>query len=158
MWMGQSQIYLPGAMKNHGFRVYTGAHLKSDTGIRSFSDAIRYPRGWGKILSDKMYSLGIDYKLPLFYPEWSTFGLAYLKRINASLFADFAYLEGDYVKNGYKEGRYTSEISSYGVELSGDMHLLRFYAPFNVGIRSSYLPEIDQLHFDLLLSINFNSL
>lgn len=158
MVLGQSYLFLPGMLRNHGIRFYAGFHYKKPSENHSFSDAVRYPRGWGKINSNEMQSYAFDYKMPLFYPEWSVAGLAYLKRVNASLFADYAHLTGDYYEDGHIAGTYTSNISSYGIELTGDAHFLRFYAPVEIGFRASYLPEMKNTYFDLLLSIDFNSL
>lgn len=158
MSVGQLYLFLPGLQTNHGIRLYAGAQDKQPFETHSFSDAIRYPRGWGKINSNKMYSLTFDYKLPLFYPEWSAGGLAYLKRVTASLFADYAHLEGNYYEDGIFTGSYISNISSFGIELTGDVNFLRFYAPVEIGFRTSYLPEDNNFYFDFLLSIDFNSL
>lgn len=158
MIVGQSYIFLPGAMSNHGIRFYTGFHNKKNINLYSFSDVIRYPRGWHKINSNEMYSFAFDYKLPLFYPEWNAAGVVYIKRVTASLFADYANLQGNYYEHGDPVGTFTSKISSYGIELTGDMNFLRFYAPVEIGFRASYLPEVEDVHFDFLLSIDFNSL
>ncbi|MDB4582540.1 hypothetical protein N9164_05265 [Draconibacterium sp.] len=158
MILGQSYLFLPGIMENHGIRVYAGFHNKAKVGNYSFSDAIRYPRGWGKINSNEMYSFAFDYKLPIIYPELSAGGLFYLKRVKSSLFADYAKLKGNYYENGNIAGNFNSTISSYGVELTGDMNFLRFYAPVEIGFRGAYLPEDNNVYFDFLLSIDFNSL
>lgn len=158
MILGQSYLFIPGVLANHGIRIYGGFQDKIPAGNFSFNDVIRYPRGWGQINTKQMQSFAIDYRLPLFYPEWSAGGLAYLKRITASLFADYAHLTGDYYEDGNIAGTYKSDISSYGIELRGDAHFLRFYAPVEIGIRTSYLPEVQVVHFDFLLSIDFNSL
>jgi Tol biopolymer transport system component len=158
MFLGQTVFYFPGVMANHGIRFYAGYQDKKSNGIYGFSDAIRYPRGWGRISTTEMSSFAFDYKLPLFYPEWSAGGVVYLKRVNASLFADYANLKGNYYENRKVTDTFTSKISSYGIELTGDMHFLRFYAPVEMGFRASYLPEDKHLYFDFLLSIDFNSL
>lgn len=158
MWMGQSFVFLPGFLKTHGTRIYSGGHLKEPVGNRSFLDVIKYPRGWAKTNSEKMLSLGIDYKFPLIHPDLSIWGLAYVKRITTSIFADYGWLEGGMYRNSEKVGTYTSQISSYGLELLGDMHFMRFYAPVQVGFRTSYLPEDDSFSVNFLLSIDFESL
>lgn len=158
MVIGQSYLFLPGFVSNHGIRFYAGFHLKEPEGSRSFPDAIKYPRGWGKINSTEMQSYGFDYKLPLLYPELSVGGLVYVKRVTTSLFADYAELKGNYYEGGNSIGTYKSNISSFGIEMMGDMHFLRFYAPVEIGFRTSYLPEMKNIYFDFLLSIDFNSL
>lgn len=156
--LGQSYLYLPGIRQNHGIRLYGGAQNKISAGTINFSDIIRYPRGWGKINTNQMLSLGSDYKLPLFYPEWSLGSLVYLQRVNASLFADYAHLNANIYKDGKVVDTFDKNISSYGIELSGNANFLRFYAPVEIGFRASYLPEMKNVYFDFLFSIDFNSL
>jgi len=156
--LGQSYLYLPGIKQNHGIRLYGGAQNKISAGTINFSDIIRYPRGWGKINTNQMLSLGSDYKLPLFYPEWSLGSLMYLQRVNASLFADYARLNANIYKDGKVVDTFNKSITSYGIELSGNANFLRFYAPVEIGFRASYLPEMQNIYFDFLFSIDFNSL
>jgi len=158
MVLGQSYLFLPGILPNHGVRLYGGIQEKNSTEDFSFSDAIRYPRGWERINTNNMVSFAFDYKLPLFYPEFSAGGLFYIKRLKSSLFADYAQLKGNYYEDGEIVGTFNSDISSFGVELTGDMHFLRFYAPVEIGVRAAYLPEDKGVYFDFLLSIDFNSL
>jgi hypothetical protein len=154
----QSILYLPGALKNHGIKIYSGIQDKKVDESFRFSDVVRYPRGWGKINTNQMYTVGTDYKFPVFYPEWSLGGIAYLQRVNASLFGDFARLEGDIYNEGKKAGTFTEDISSVGVEITGDVNFLRFYAPANIGFRTSYLPDLNNFYFDFLFSVNLAAL
>lgn len=156
--LGQMYLYFPGFMRNHGIRLYGGAQEKKSEGSVGFSDIIRYPRGWGKINTTQMVSFASDYKFPVFYPEWSIGGLVYLQRVNASVFADFGNLTGNIYKNGTVTGTFNSSISSIGIELTGNANFFRFYAPVEIGFRSSYLPDLKSVNFDFLFSIDFNSL
>jgi hypothetical protein len=156
--LGQSYLYIPGLKPNHGIRLYSGAQDKKYSGSIGFTDVIRYPRGWGKINTNQMISFASDYKFPVFYPEWSIGGLVYLQRVNASLFADYAYLTANIYENGAVSGTFNSNISSFGIELTGNTNFLRFYAPIEIGVRASYLPKVENVYFDFLLSIDFNSL
>lgn len=158
--LGQAYLFLPGFMPNHGIRLFAGVQYKNEGYSYSLQDKIRYPRGWQKTNTTKAFSYSIDYKLPLFYPELSLGSLVYIKRVKTSVFADFANLTGNVRHDGKFMGTFNSSISSYGVELTGDTNFLRFYAPFEVGTRISYLPELenDNFYFELLFSIDFNSL
>jgi hypothetical protein len=156
--LGQSYLYFPGLKPNHGIRLYSGVQDKKYVGSTGFSDVIRYPRGWGKINTNQMVSFASDYKFPVFYPEWSVGGLVYLQRVNASVFADYGYLTANIYENGAVSGTFNSKISSFGIELTGNANFLRFYAPVEIGVRASYLPKVENVYFDFLLSIDFNSL
>ena len=154
----QGHLFLPGFMPNHGIKIYSGRQHKKSDSHNSFSERISYPRGWGKINTNDAFSLAFDYKLPLFYPEWNVGSIAYLKRINASVFADYASLKGNLYSNGNLTGTFNKKITSYGVELTGDANFLRFYAPVEIGTRASYMKEISNFYFEFLFSIDFNSL
>jgi len=154
----QSYLYFPAVLPNHGIRIYSGVQDKQSEGKYNFSDMIRYPRGWGKISTNQMFSFASDYKFPVFYPEWSVGGLIYLQRVNASVFADYAWLNANIYKDGEIAGTFNSNITSYGIELTGNANFLRFYAPVEIGVRTSYLPKMKNVYFDFLFSIDFNSL
>ncbi len=156
--LAQSYLFLPGILKNHGMRFYSGIQDKNAAEDFSFSDAIRYPRGWGRINTNQMFSFAFDYKMPIFYPEKSIGGLVYFKRLKTALFADYAHLNANLLNNGKKTGTYTTSISSFGTEFICDLNLLRFYAPVELGFRASYLPKTKNVYLDLLFSIDFNSL
>ncbi|NQU84549.1 MAG: hypothetical protein HQ541_02190, partial [Mariniphaga sp.] len=154
---GQIVNYLPGFKRNHGVVLYNGIQSRKAEDGYTFTDIIRYPRGWGKYLNNFLYSFSANYKLPLFYPDLSVGGLFYLKRIKASLYADYAYHEGDIYHKGEITRQFADSFSSYGIELTGDMHFLRFYAPIDLGFRIGYLPEAKQMDYGFLFSINFTS-
>ncbi|SHE38149.1 hypothetical protein SAMN05444274_101222 [Mariniphaga anaerophila] len=153
----QSVVYLPGFMKNHGVRLYGGVQKKEDSGAIGFSDIVRYARGWGRINTTSIFTGGIDYKMPLFYPDWNLGGIVYVKRVKASLFADYSRLKGNLYEQGKIAGTYTSNISSLGTEVTADVNLIRFYAPSSIGFRASYLPEMKDVYFNFLFSIDFTS-
>ncbi len=154
----QSYLYLPGLMANHGTKIYLGAQKKNTTDKFSFSDVIRYPSGWGKYNTTSMFSTSFNYKLPLLYPDLSIGGLMYLQRIDAAVFGDFAQLKGNIYKENKIVGTFSKNISSYGTELTGTANFLRFYAPATIGVRASYLPELKNVYFNFLFSVDFNSL
>jgi hypothetical protein len=154
----QTYLFLPGLNPNHGIRIYGGAEDKNSHGSIGFSDIIRYPRGWAKINTNRMFSLASDYKFPVFYPEWSIGGLIYLQRVNASIFADYGYISSIISINGEVLKSTNPDFSSFGIELTGNANFLRFYAPVEIGLRASYLPEKQNVYFDFLFSIDFNSL
>lgn len=153
----QSILYLPGLMKNHGIKLYGGAQQTQNEESIGFSDVVNYARGWGRINTNSLYTATADYKLPLLYPDYNFLKLVYLKRLKVSLFGDFSRLKGNYFYRGEVSGTFTKDITSFGVELTTDANLLRFYAPVDIGFRASYLPELNDVYFDFLFSIDFAS-
>jgi len=153
-----STFYGPGLLANHGTKISAGTQSRTSGDIYSFSDIISFPRGWNSYSSKKLSVMRFDYKLPLCNPDWSLGGLSYVRRITADLFYDYAFLTGYQYRDGEAVGVYHTNISSYGVELISDMNFLRFYAPVEIGVRASYLPELSDFSYNFLLSIDFTSL
>lgn len=154
----ESVFYLPGLMKNHGIRIYGGAQLTQNEGSVGYSDVVNYARGWGRINTNRFFTATADYKLPILYPDYDFLELVYLKRLKTAFFGDFSRLEGNYYYKGEISGTFVKDITSLGVELTADANILRFYAPVNIGFRASYLPELKNVYFDFLFSINFTAL
>jgi len=152
---GQGFVYLPGFMANHGIRIFAGLQNKNSGDYISFSDVVRFPRGWSKCTTKELAIAGFDYKLPLITPDFSIGGLTYIRRISASFFYDIARLKRYRTINGQLNGTYTQDISSFGAEVTGDMNFLRFFAPVQLGLRTSYLKENKEFAFNLLFSIQF---
>lgn len=155
----QSVLYFPGFAKNDGLKIYQGFQNKRVTNNSSnFTNFVRVPRGFNGFQNNKMYSLAADYKLPMFYPDYSIGKLAYIKRIRSSFFYDYAWLSMPTLdKNGiiYPNSQ-KMEMKSLGLELTSDLHILRFFAPIEIGVRSVYRPDYQDFQFNLLFSINFN--
>lgn len=154
----QSVLYFPGILKNDGFKVYQGYQKKIFSQNHNFSNFVRTPRGFQSFQNNRMYSFAADYQTPIAYPDLSIGKLIYLKRIKSSLFYDYARLSVPVMDNNGKiiQNHHQLSINSLGLELISDMHILRFFAPFEFGVRSIYLPDSSDFRFDFLLSINFN--
>lgn len=155
----QSVFYFPGFSKNDGFKIYQGFQNKSFTNSSyNFANFIRVPRGFYGYQNNQMYSLAADYKFPLLYPDFSIGKLAYIKRIKSSLFYDYAWLSmPTRDKNGtIYPNSVEMKMKSLGIELTSDLHVLRFFAPIEIGFRSIYRPDFQDFQFNLLFSINFN--
>ena len=156
----QSVLYFPGLTKNDGIKIYQGYQEKIFNKNHNFSNFVRFPRGFQGIQNNKMYSLAADYRIPLAYPDMSIGKLLYLKRIKASLFYDYAWLSAPILDRNkiIIPNHYQLEMNSFGLELTSDVHVLRFFAPIDLGVRSIYLPASESFRFELLFSIDFNGL
>ena len=153
----QSYLYFPGLAKNHGIRIYNGYQEKTIQTQNSFSNSIRTPRGYHSAQNTRFYSFAGDYRLPLICPDLSIGKWAYIKRIKASLFYDYGNLQVPVFNNDgnyqYSVGR---TMQSVGVELQSDLHVLRFFAPIEAGVRTIYRPDFQDVQFELLFSVDFS--
>ncbi len=153
----ETMLYFPGILKNHGIRFYNGYQRKGTTEIYTFSDVIRFPRGFGRVRNHKLYAFGADYMMPLCYPDLSLGRLVFLKRLRTSLFYDFSEYESIlYDKNGAKMGIIKGQLKSLGTEVLADGHFLRLAAPVSAGLRGIYRPDFKDFRFEFLLSVSFD--
>ena len=143
-----ANLYFPGIIRHHGILIYGGYQQRQDKNELSYSFAniIYYPRGYTGAYDDDLLSLSINYKLPLWYPDFSFGSVIYLKRLKINLYYDWA--------NGKNPG-YINEYQSMGGELTADFHFLRFTGPIEMGVRSIYYPVTGHWGFEFLYSISY---
>ncbi|MDX9882064.1 MAG: hypothetical protein RBS73_08345 [Prolixibacteraceae bacterium] len=153
----QSYLYFPGLAKNHGFRFYNGIQEKTMAGRNSFSNVIRTPRGYHSMQNTRFYSFAGDYRFPIACPDIGIGKWAYIKRVKASLFYDYGSLQAPVFND---DGKYLYSVGhtmqSAGVEFRSDLHVLRFFAPIEAGIRTTYRPDFQDVQFELLFSVDFS--
>ncbi|MCF8297705.1 MAG: hypothetical protein K9J13_09205 [Saprospiraceae bacterium] len=144
----EAWLYFPALINHHGIEFYLGYQNKKFDRY-SFSDFVSYPRGYIDQFSDELSSFKANYKFPFLYPDWSLGSLVYLKRLKANIFYDYAEGSLHGVNTIYR---------STGFELIGDMHLLRFIAPIEMGVRGIYLPNKNTTQFELIFSVGFDEI
>ena len=139
------RVFLPGVAPHHSLRLTGGwQHQKIKT-YMSLS-LLPFPRGYLRVFSEKLTFINFDYSLPLFYPDWNLSFLIYLKRLQANMFCDIA-------RNRLADRK--NDLHSIGIDLLADVNLMRIHFPFNIGIRTAYLPESREIKPLLLFSVNF---
>ncbi len=141
----EGRWYFPGLMHHDGFRIYTAFETQKES-VYSFASNISIPRGFSNLYYKYLYSFKTDYVFPLAYPDMSIISIAYIKRLKGSVFFDYAL-----GKNPNQEKAY----NSVGFDLTADLHLLRFIAPFDMGLRTIYLPEENKFVFRFLFAIDY---
>jgi len=145
LFSAETRLYFPGIWNHHSFNMYGGYQKRHENQVYYHGTVVNYPRGFILPLFDEMSSFSANYKFPVFYPDFSLTSLAYLKRVKANLFYDFA--------TGNHAG-YSKNYQSAGMELFVDMHVLRFLAPIELGYRLIYLPDYGDFNSEFLFSIN----
>ena len=148
----EARLWLPGIGKHHNMRVYFGYQQKNAQDYL-YSNIIQFPRGYVGIEGNKLQSYQWNYDMPLFYPDWSISSLTYIKRVKATLFADYAISNK---ANLDAAGALISDKTYYktlGIDLRFDLHILRIIAPLDLGIRSAYLPENQSYYFQFLFNV-----
>ncbi len=150
IWTLQTKFFLPGFMKHHGFGVRLGYQQESKGNYRFGSNLI-FPRGFTYASFDRMFSYSVDYKFPLASPDFNLGRIVYLKRLNMDVFAD-----GGRGLVKQKSQQVTRDFQSIGVDLSFQVHLMRFSQEFELGVRGVYLPQSKEFAwYPLVLDIGF---
>lgn len=153
--------FFPGLARHHSLRLAAswqehkaGENLERTVNYR-FPNLIAYPRGITGRRDLKAFVVSADYALPLFYPDLSLPPFLYLKRISTNLFADRAYTQTMVLPENGPAFKKNETLHSTGVEVSANMHLLRFISPLDLGLRFYYLPQTGKTGFTMLFGISF---
>jgi hypothetical protein len=152
-WLTSGALYLPGVARTHNL-VITGAYQKRDTvGDYSFSNSFPISRGYppaNQFSIPEMYKVGVNYHLPLLYPDLGVGNIVYFLRLRANAFYDYSYLK--FFRNaGYLQWR------SAGGELYFDT---KWWNEYNVSFGIRYSRMLDKLRgydpnqWEFILPIN----
>lgn len=142
----RGDFFFPGLVRNHGFYVNLGYQRMDELDNYRFSNFFVYPRGYGAFSADEVLRIGVNYSLPLAYPDLALGPIAFVKRIKLNVFGDYGQLDFDPAQT----------FRSAGAELRFDVRMLRVLE-VDLGVRYSYLldqeyaPAGQQHQFDFLL-------
>ncbi|NBB28858.1 hypothetical protein [Cellulophaga sp. BC115SP] len=168
----QASLYTPGLAPHHSLRLRGGFQqqfgFKNQNGspndkLYVYGSPIAYTRGYSYRNYEYLNTLSVDYKMPLATPDWNIGRWVYLKRIKTNFFADLSHGETNYdftVRQGTKvlnyKGSDIGNFKSFGLDISGDFHWMRFSQSFEAGIRFVYLQNLNQFLIQpVVLDIGF---
>jgi hypothetical protein len=157
---GSGTFYFPGFFNHQSLICYSGFQYR-ETGQRRYFypvNRISMPRGYSFVMNEPLARMltkfSANYGLPLSYPDLSIGDVAYIKRIRANAFIDYSY-GYDVLHLIENQLQYFSEnYFSFGMDMISDLHLFRFYFPFSLGLRVSYIPHYGKVYPEFLLSID----
>jgi len=124
-------IYLPGFSNNHSFVVNGSFQARDTLQQYSYSNNFPFSRGYTAIDFPRMFKLGLNYHLPISYPDWGLGNLVYFSRIRANVFFD--YTQGKSLRTGKK-----TDFRTIGTEIHFDTRWWN-QQPVSFGIRYSHL-------------------
>ena len=83
----------------------------------------------------------------------------FIKRIKGDLFFDYASSSYRILNESEDKVIWAkTNLSSFGVELTADFHLLRMEFPFNSGVRIGYSPFTSDIFYQVIFGIDlFNN-
>jgi hypothetical protein len=131
-------IYLPGVLSTHSI-VLNGAYsFKNKSGELNFSNGFPFSRGYTSENLYRMIKWGVNYHLPLLYPEKGMANIVYLLRLRTDLFYDQTHVK-DFFSNG---DNFKTDFRSVGTEIYFDTKWWN-ELPLTFGIRYSHLLDDD---------------
>jgi hypothetical protein len=153
-------FYFPGISKHHSLFSYCGFQYRNiRKGRYSYPvNRITLPRGYSHVMNEPLTKMttkvSLNYGAPVIYPDFSFGSAAYIKRVRTNIFGDFAYAY-DLPVLRENQIEYTSKVySSFGLDIISDMHLFRFFFPFSLGLRITYIPDFQNVYPDILFSVD----
>ncbi|MDE3214571.1 MAG: hypothetical protein KGM98_15185 [Bacteroidota bacterium] len=137
-FVASGKLYFPGLFKTHSLMV-SGAYLAQDT-LRQINFASGFPfsRGYAAVNLSRMYKWGVNYQLPLLYPDAGFGDLVYLLRVRLNAFYDDTWVK-DY---NYDQSAFRATFRSAGLELFFDTKWWN-QASVSIGLRYSHLFDPD---------------
>lgn len=143
MFSGEGIFYFPGMMVNHSLWYYTAYQTSNNLiGLNNIS----YPRGVGHFICDEAISVKVNYSLPILYPDWELGGIAYFKRLSATLFYDhMSYWHNE-----------RGNIETTGIEVMGEINFFRHIIPASFGVRNTYKINSQEYYPEIMLNFNLN--
>ncbi len=86
--LATASLYLPGVGTNHNL-VINGAFQARDTaGDYFYNNSFPFSRGYEAFDYPRMYKIGVNYHLPLLYPDWGFANIVFFNRIRLNAFFD----------------------------------------------------------------------
>ena len=154
---GGITLYLPGPLKHQTIRLaaYHQKQFPLDMSRPAFVNLIAPPRGIRGVFGEVLTRYSADWVSPILYPDLELGSLVYLKRIRGAVWTDF--LRGSNVLVVEPEARLEDrEYQTVGLDLVGDMNLLRIPFPLSLGGRVIYEPATGNVSFEGIFSIEVN--
>ncbi len=136
--VARASFNFPGLFPNHSL-VIDAAWQKRDTLFSDFfSKTFSQSRGYEGLSGKRMYRLGANYHLPLFYPDWGFGNIVFFQRIRTNLFYDYGSMSYKVATSRFNEYK----LRSTGTEVYFDTRVWNAL-PVSVGVRYSRLLDND---------------
>jgi hypothetical protein len=135
-----SSTFIPSPFINHSFQIDFGFQKNTPT-IYYFPNEVSFTSGVFGRFPEIYYGGKLSYHLPLAYPDYPIWKLLYVKRVFSRAFFDFGYFDRNY-------------LSSVGMDLQMDFHILRIEQELRFGFRLGYVPQLNDYFANILFNIN----
>jgi hypothetical protein len=134
-FLGNTSLYLPGVHVNHNLVLNAAYQARDTTGEYFFDNDFPFSRGYPGVDLPRMWKWGLNYHLPLLYPDWGFGQIVYFLRVRANAFFDHTTVKS--LRTGTK-----TPLRSTGVELYFDTRWWN-QQPVTFGVRYCRLLDAD---------------
>jgi len=124
-------LYVPGFLKTHNILINAAYQLRDTAGQYYFTNNFPFSRGYDAIDLPRTWKAGINYHLPIAYPDWGFGNIVFCKRIRLNVFYDYTVGKSLRTGNKYK-------FKTVGGEMYFDTRWWN-QQPISFGIRYSHL-------------------
>lgn len=153
-FVADGSLYFPGFFRNHSL-VIDGAYQRRDTLGDFFSRTFSFARGYQELNQRRMYKIGVNYHLPLLYPDWGFGNIIFFQRIRMNAFFDYGNSLAKFNDGSLRD----IQTRSTGTEIFFDTKFWNAL-PVNFGVRYSRLLDEDLLNrgavnrWEIILPLN----
>jgi hypothetical protein len=156
-FLASANLFFPGLVSTNSFFVSGAIQQRDSLNQVRFSNNFTFARGYTAENFYRMAGFGINYSLPLFYPDWGFAEIVYFLRIRGNFFYDETFVPY-YATNG---PGVQSQYRSAGIEIFVDTKWWN-QLPLSFGIRYSRLLDPDYAgrgpnQWELILPLNILS-
>jgi hypothetical protein len=137
-FLASGNFYFPGLTTTHSLVIKGALQQRDSLNQVRFTNSFPFSRGYSGENFYQMYGFGVNYNLPLAYPDWGFADLVYFLRIRANAFYDYTGVPF-YATNG---PGVQSQYRSAGIEIYFDTKWWNQLA-LSFGIRYSRLLDQD---------------
>jgi hypothetical protein len=137
-FLASGNFYFPGLTTTHSLVIKAALQQRDSLNQVRFTNSFPFSRGYSGENFYQMYGFGVNYNLPLAYPDWGFADLVYFLRIRANAFYDYTGVPF-YATNG---PGVQSQYRSAGIEIYFDTKWWNQLA-LSFGVRYSRLLDPD---------------
>ncbi|MGZ3871698.1 MAG: TolB family protein [Mucilaginibacter sp.] len=137
-FLASGNFYFPGLFTNHSLVISAAHQQKDKNNAISFSNDFPFSRGYEAENLRDMNKVGVNYHLPVAYPDAGFANIVYMMRIRANAFYDYTRAT-DFYQDG---SRFKGTFRSTGAEIYFDTKFFN-QASISFGFRYSYLVDPD---------------
>lgn len=145
-YQADASMFIPGFTRHNGLDTYVAFRNQNELSLFS-SSKIRNVRGIPSLIVNNSLMMSYTYKQTLLCPDLSLGRFMYIQRIRLNTFFDTEYLQN-------KSSSKWFNFYSYGIELMGDVNILRHYQIIELGFRYGKENYTNKYFGDLILKIN----